>query len=295
MTLLKARPVAGGFQEGTRLLAAEMNTIQDEYVKAIDGYGGGTYTNTSRITMNGEVNIAELAGTINLSGVLRTDGYEFTLTGGAGASLTIKGGGTVQVGETGSIGAIYIHDDGGLLIQTGGTFAALSGSTATFHESSTTTFETDSILNINADCVVTEAEGAVINEGGSYAQTGIRTLSGSGRISERIISGADANTTYGPLDADVVVVGYGSLGGNRIYTLETSSNGDSITFISRDINYYINFTSTATINIPYNLQTHSGNILRNATGYCSTITFIYSSGAGSAPAAGWYVKNYSLM
>ena len=53
MTLTRAKPA--GFSPGTRLLASELNTIQDEYIKAVDGYGGGTYSLTAPLVLSGNI------------------------------------------------------------------------------------------------------------------------------------------------------------------------------------------------------------------------------------------------
>ena len=45
MTLIKAR--SEGFTKKTRLLYSELDTFQNEIVKAIDGYKGGNYNSNN--------------------------------------------------------------------------------------------------------------------------------------------------------------------------------------------------------------------------------------------------------
>lgn len=66
MTLVKGKP--SGFNPGQRLLASELNTMQDEYVKAIDGYGGGTYSLSSALNIDGNV-------TLDILRTTSDDGY----------------------------------------------------------------------------------------------------------------------------------------------------------------------------------------------------------------------------
>lgn len=49
MALTKANPNNWGF--GEKLTSAQMNTVQTEYVKAIDGYGGGSYPLADDLTV----------------------------------------------------------------------------------------------------------------------------------------------------------------------------------------------------------------------------------------------------
>lgn len=63
MTLVKAKSPAFLFQD--ELTSAEMNTVQNEYIKALDGYGGGSYTLHDQLIIDGSnitFNTAFVAG-----------------------------------------------------------------------------------------------------------------------------------------------------------------------------------------------------------------------------------------
>ena len=75
MSFVKPRPA--GFNDGTRLFDTELDSFQDQLVKAIDGYDGGNYTLSSPLVLAGS---AELS--FNRSGPITVDGScTFTMNG----------------------------------------------------------------------------------------------------------------------------------------------------------------------------------------------------------------------
>lgn len=96
MTLTKARTTPGGFTNGTKLDESELDHLQDELIKAVDGSGGGSYTLTDALTIGGDtVTIEDLevdgsfGATTASSIVLNSTGGSVVVTAGNGdANLT---------------------------------------------------------------------------------------------------------------------------------------------------------------------------------------------------------------
>jgi len=101
------------------LLAEELNHIQNEYVKAIDGYGGGIYTPLNLIHILGPTTFSNITGSNFLTG-----------------SLGVVSNGSVNFGNT-SDGTLNIREHGTINVEASGTVIYQSGSI--IHESGTFT------------------------------------------------------------------------------------------------------------------------------------------------------------
>lgn len=215
---------------------------------------------------------------------------------------------SIDAGATENVsGTIAVLDDGCITLGNGAQLNALTGSLIThstgaqeshatgsldeYLEGSTVTYQ--GLFQLGAKCTSTEAPGATVAEGAEYTQTGRRSLSGSGRISERVAVGVNADGDYSASVADVVVLTAGVLNADHVYTLvvgAATKHGDRITFVSYDTNYGITFTSSATIFRGVELT--SGFHLQDESGGCSWVEFMFSDGTSPYPAAGWYVVGY---
>ena len=80
MTLQRAKPLPGWLFEDT-LTSTECNFIQTEYIKAVDGYGGGYYPNASLIEFGGSLKIPTIVGNTSFSNLLTAS--TFNVTGNA--------------------------------------------------------------------------------------------------------------------------------------------------------------------------------------------------------------------
>jgi hypothetical protein len=123
MTLAVINP--GGWDPEEVLTSDQMNALQAEMVKAIDGVGGGSYTLTADLVMNGggewvlsvKVNILgdlviESGAFLQVLGTIQLSGVE-TLTG----VINVTGpGGTINVQED---GFIRVKSDGAIDIESG--------------------------------------------------------------------------------------------------------------------------------------------------------------------------------
>ena len=90
----------------------------------------------------------------------------------------------------------------------------------------------------------------------------VMAFTGAGHPRYRRITGADADTTYGINNADLVYVPSGVLTADRIYTLSTTGagDGDRITFVNRDSSNQITVSSFP---------------MKNASGFRTEVTFVF--------------------
>lgn len=143
MTLTAAK--VGGWNTGDVLTSDEMDHLQAELLKALDGVNGGSYTLGSHLTLGG-------AGELRISGTQRVLSggsliFDAGSTFGSGASLALTGGadltlnsgsdlhllsGATGTFDAGSIldvfGDLDIESGGDLTLRSGGELDALSGS-----------------------------------------------------------------------------------------------------------------------------------------------------------------------
>lgn len=267
---------------------------------------GGTFT----VAANGTLNINTGAyGYINGTGYLTVNtgaainiasGGFFRVTGDAviqntgnlivesGGAIDVKANGAINVESTGDIniqgGAdINVANAGDINIEGGGAINIEGGGDITVANGGTITVQSGGELTL--------AAGAVV----SVAAVAPRT--GAGRIPKRIIRGeaVDDTTSYGPQDADVVII-YPWVGANdRGYTLDHSLavHGDVIKFVTFDPTYSVTITPPGST-IFYGADVPSPLVLRDSAGSPALvmIEFTWSDGTGAYPQVGWWVTDY---
>ncbi len=98
MTFSRAKPA--GYSTGDRLTAAEINSIDVNQSRAIDGYAGGNYNPSAVINFTGAPGVSFYAsaiaagGWMNVIATARIDNY---------GAINVKSGGTVNVASGGNI------------------------------------------------------------------------------------------------------------------------------------------------------------------------------------------------
>jgi hypothetical protein len=177
--------------------------------------GGGTIASDGDLTAGGDcaiVGTAYVGGACTLAGLV-TCSAGLVVNGGSG--IDCNGPADVS-GASDLHGAVRCYStlqaDGNTTLAGG-----LDAQAATFH-------------------------GSVLFDGGGIIQTRIGSQS-VGRISKRVVAGANADTTYGINDADVIVVK--ALTADRTYTLSETgaSSGDVIKFATEDNTWVCNIAN----------------------------------------------------
>jgi hypothetical protein len=121
MTLTAVKP--GGWDVEEVLTSDQMNALQVELLKAIDGEGGGTYTLTAPLVLDGEaVQFAATATVLDGAALELDDGATLVANDGAaievadGAELNVEDGGELNVRDG---GRIDVEDGAGLHLDAG--------------------------------------------------------------------------------------------------------------------------------------------------------------------------------
>lgn len=247
MTLTKANVLGFGFNE--KLTSDQVNHLQDELVKALDGAGGGTYAPTDPIIIGGDglaVTTTFSAGSATVTGPLSVIGTstlavtEFTDTVTVDVALVIGTGGVIDVDS----GAITLAAAG---FQVGGGIPAEFNGATTFNADATFAAGQDVLFNEGfvvatgkatdwgaaavqiSDTGILAAVGTNVQLDGTVALSGVLTPSGAGHVRSRpAVALANADATLGIADSDVFIVP--NISAARIYTLTSTgaSNGDRI-------------------------------------------------------------------
>ncbi len=155
MTLVAAKP--GGWNLEDVLTSDEMNTLQEELLKAIDGVGGGTYTLSAPLVLDGE--------TVTLSNV---GGATFT----AGAVLALTEGADMTVGENSTIA-----------LATGALLTIADGANITLSGDMTLTGTGDIIVEDNALVTFQDGSGLDLEAGSTLNLQGNITMQATGTMS----------------------------------------------------------------------------------------------------------------
>jgi len=191
------RTSPGGFMEGTRLLASELNDLQDQIPYAIDGYEGGTYNisgmlnveSTGIISLTGSQTalysssgaiVVNSAADVNITGgddvnIVATDDvtvqcndFIFSITDlltiGAGTSISIDSP-SVTFSSTAGTCSIYFSPDNEIYLQAASTFSTYAGSTFNIAG--------DCNLNNGGNIDINNLSWIDVNSGGNiYVQSG---------------------------------------------------------------------------------------------------------------------------
>lgn len=227
------------FADATRLLAAQLNTIQNQAVQALDGYNGGDYSNLQHNLVVGAATIPPGTGTTILAGPLNVAGY-----------VNLESGGQVENGLT--IAGGLLADS---IIATGATtidgYFYNKGTTPGFAHAIHVEDTSTSIFNGGI-----EVNGFALSVGGAQVENGLITdtlncsgladLSGgcvvsggltSDTISGRVLGfstyfGTDSNQSINASTYDCVIILDPVTTAQRTYTVSGGSNGMEIQFIN---------------------------------------------------------------
>lgn len=179
MTLALVKPA--GWDEEDPLTSDEMNALQSELVKAVDGVGGGTYELSSDLVFDGTapVRIAnelqiDAGATLDMGGTLALGG-QTDLTGEfdveSGGDVNVKNGGEINVQSGGDID---VESGGAVNVLSGGAVNLLNGSTVDVDP--TATINLEGTLDIPLGGSIEVANGGDIN----VSPSGDITLLGAG-------------------------------------------------------------------------------------------------------------------
>lgn len=111
-------------------------------------------------------------------------------------------------------------------------------------------------------------------------------LSGTGRVRERVVSGASANTSYGIGDATVIVA-RGSMGSGKTWTITTTGAavGDTMTFL----NWSINTVAIAGVGISTTLPILNTSV-SGVGAVPGRVVIMYHDDGSST---GWHIVDYT--
>lgn len=174
MTLTAAK--SGGWATEDLLSSAQMNALQTELLKAVDGAGGGTYTLSAPLIFTGDDVRLDTDDIDIVSG-----GELSILSGGllaveSGGGLQIESGGALDVLSGGAVdlqsGATFDVESGGILnvlsggeinLNSGGTLTVDGGSLVDVISGSFFTFFTGSQLTINGGAEIQIASSGLVD------------------------------------------------------------------------------------------------------------------------------------
>lgn len=128
---------------------------------------------------------------------------------------------------------------------------------------------TGGVLGVTGDATIGDNAGHILTVNASTAFNSpveFRdpvTLADNGHIRKRVIQGADGDATYGINDADHIQA-FG-LTADRVYTLSTTgaATGSRISFTNETVSWQV---------------TAGGTVLKNATGFATSVTFVFLGG-----------------
>lgn len=258
--------------------------------RAVDGFAGGTYAPSAAIILGGSglqmtgAFVANGAFTVN-SNALFTENVTVSETLAVNSFIDLNGGLDVS-GDASFHGNVALGDTGGDNITVNGQLACLASVTVsgtlsvngavtlgdaagdniivagTLFANAPAFFNADVTLGTDAGDILTVNSSVAFNSAVELRDP--TTLIGNGHIVYRVVAGADANTTYGINDADVIHAS--GLGADRVYTLSTTgaTTGARITFVNETVTFQV---------------TCGGTPLRTSTGFARSVTFVFLGGA----------------
>lgn len=191
-------PKPGGYLTGEKLPSAHVNTVWANVAKAIDGSAGGAYTLSSGISLTG-TNTLALVGIFSSYG--QTD-FGFGL-------ITFTDCTVNHANETCDYDLACTVTYNGAVVFSNTSTTAIDGAV---------TYSSGSLETHSAGAIDTYAAGSQLNLNGPVSLTGVVSRTG-GYINDRVIDGADANTTYSPTQGDLIFVDSSTLSAPRNYTL----------------------------------------------------------------------------
>lgn len=281
------------------LTAAQMNQLDIDHANAVDGSGGGVYAPSSAIEIGGSGLV--VSGAFGVTGVSTFSGDVFL--GVFGADVQVDGPLTVNepstFNETVTVNDdVLVSDDitclGNLEIQGTTILGNAAGDTVTANGNAifngTATFNGNVVLGDSGDLIVVggsmacalgfsvDGNATIGNAAGdAHAFTGTCTfndpivLAGDGHVRKRVIAGADAASTYGVDDADIILLESGTLSAPRIYTIDNTSAGAGSSLI------VVNKSTTQALTVNLNGGALSVT-LQNTTGQEPWYEFVFFGG-----------------
>ena len=216
MTLSEAK--AGGWSSEELLTSAQMNALQSELIKAVDGAGGGTYTLTAPLIFSGDdvrfdsddVDIVaggELSVLASATLAIESSGLLLVEAGGqlivqssglmqVAGDLEIVVGGNLNVESGGALdilsgGALDVQSGARLDIESGGEIAVLSGGAATVESGGALDVEGGGQIDVQSGARIDVESGGELD----ILSGGLLTVSSGGDIN--VESGGTATIASG--------------------------------------------------------------------------------------------------
>ncbi len=223
----------GGWLDNSVVTQAEWEAFDDHQSKAIDGFGGGSYSPTSQIVIAGTEGLL-INAPITIAGDFECTDADPEFTQG----LAVNG-----------VGLLANHVAASLSLASSGTLTVTGASTfngaATFNgdfECTDNDPEFTQGLAVNGVGLLANhvAASLSLSSAGTLTVTGATTLNGAvsisdkitltgdGRIKYRITTGTDANGTYSISSTDIVRVPAGTLTAHRTYSIDATGAEDGM-------------------------------------------------------------------
>lgn len=274
MTFSRANALGWGF--GEKLTSAQINTIDLNQSRAVDGHAGGAYLLTGPLAFVGP----STGGSMGVSNT-------------TAAMASPNGANLLQLANSGAYmsGAWATYTGGSLTVASGSTFAVAAGATVTSAPNWSITAGTWTYsggagitqgsggqILINSGGGLTASLGSTVTIGGTL-NLGIGStnevrdevrLIGAGRVRSRYLLGENANKDYYATDADFIQVP--TITGNRTYNIKNTgaAAGSTITVYLSD---FSNTTNTV------QLRDNAGTlitVLGNASGQCQGMLLVHN-------------------
>lgn len=224
MTITRVKPA--GWVIGERLTSAQANLLDAQHATAIDR-GGGTHALTAPLVLTSQhvtVNTFETVSDLTVGDDLLV------------ADDVVIGGVTVMNADLLANGPVTLGDAAGDAITINGTVTAAAP--VTFNGA----VVANAALTANGSVTLGNASGDSITVNGTTGVNAAMSFQAPGRPVKAGAIGANANTTYSPLDYGTVLALPGTLTADRNYSVSGTSNldGDKMTFV----NYSTSFIMT---------------------------------------------------
>lgn len=229
----------GGWAFGELLSSAHMNQLDADHANALDALNGGAYTLVAPLSIDGDVTVTTSLTAPNMVGPTELAG-DLTVTDEATISGSLTVGENLNVTEN-------LHCLGEVETQRlQVNFLSVFADEATFEAQAT--FEDDVSVagELTTAAAVTLGGSGVISIGnGGLAHVELNSPTSiyqplrpqaGGFITKRLVTGANANASYGPKNWDEVFLPAGVLSADRVYTIDDTDalDGAAIRFVSFD-------------------------------------------------------------
>lgn len=194
MTFSKIQPT--GWAENQKLLSSEMNDLDTDHANAIDGAGGGAYTLTGPLSIDGD-DIALGAGTDVIEiGDTSAVTLAIEATTSFGTGVTIASGGATIAGNSTISGNLTLNGTGA--------------------------------LSVTGNATIGNASGDAHSITGTTTVNGPVVYSGTGRPQYKTATLTDSNANITPVTANIYYMPNGVMSAGRTVTIDDTdcANGD---------------------------------------------------------------------